>query len=899
MEIGRLEFYATKRDKRGKYFGKVYAYSGGARHCGNRRLLFFHETCISSNSALREDGSLRDYRYETCHHGKSLYDKPVYVAFDIRHSSKNPDATATNVMLLEEADSATLPEITSIDSDDARTALITAFPKVFSLTSVGLDLLPSTYYDSHSQAFKTCWDKSDDDERRTFMSSLNSETLEQIMAYFIVVDRLESGSYTALRRTRQALAVRPDAALKHDVAAMLGPGLWVDEMLGLMSGGTDVRRAFLTSKSPDFRAFALTRLIKQEEGPLPEDVVDDVVDTARLSNGNLGLGCMRAALERYPGIALRDDIAAMLRPVLWVDGMLGLISYEAEGRHIFLARTPRDFQIHALTKLIEQGEGHLPDDVVDDVLEAVQLSSGGGTGLQCLRAALARDPGIALRHDIAAMLGPDLWVDEMFELMRNPANQRFFFTSCNPDFKIVVANKLVDAGLPLDICVFKNFPLHILPKLMGRVNWSADNEVYAEAIEQWLSEACLSGAEVRELIVSVAMQMHDERTLLSPTMWEHLPTVMKIRLLIYWSNHYADLDDYTVRGGIVKLCVDAYKNSWEGYDPTLKAVMLFFSLPMARDAEKAFCHANDALLGEIVRQFNECDADSLRYFTLSEELQMLLQRCGMYTKQQLVRGFCDGREWKKDNGNSTVWCHRGVDRPRNGRRECTSIRSPINADNLRHAQNANIAYQFMADFLYNVSNAIGERMNVGSVLGDTDMDLVEYAYRISGFVNKMSSVLSHMVCRGCGARLGLRYQYPRRQLYYTDSLEDYRLELPSLSATVCSCPRADNGDVGHDVSVYINYCLNCHRVIDSRECAMKDQEGYYLCMYCGASKQYKAVTICPKCGNTNPSLLCYCIGSMSRERSYFERNQSLRSALVVCNAPSCNYDARDFRSSFD
>jgi ribosomal protein L40E len=469
----------------------------------------------------------------------------------------------------------------------------------------------------------------------------------------------------------------------------------------------------------------------------------------------------------------------------------------------------------------------------------------------------------------------------MLELMRDPAGQQLFFTSCNPEFRAFAADKLVDAGFPLDTCVFKSCPLHALPRLAGCVNWALDNEAYAEAIGQWLSEARLSGAEARELIVSVAMQMHDEGMLLSPTMWEHLPTVVRIRLLIYWSNHYANLDDYVVRGGIVKLCKDAYWNSWEGYDPTLKAAMLLFSLPLARDVEKAFCDANDALVGEMVRQFNECDAGSLRSFALSEELQALLQRCGMYTEQQLVRGFCDGRKWRKGDGKSSVWCHGGVDRPHGGRRECKSLRSPMNARGSRPEGGADAEHQFMADFLYNVSNAMGECMNVGSILGDTDMDLVEYAYRISSYVNKMSSVLPHMVCRGCGSRLALHYRYPREQLYNAGSPANRRLELPflspivrgpSTSATVCGCPRAGDGNAWHDASVYINYCLNCHRVIDSRECAMKDQEGYYLCMYCGASRLHEAATVCPRCGNNNPDLLGYYTGSMTRERSCFDRS---------------------------
>ena len=103
----------------------------------------------------------------------------------------------------------------------------------------------------------------------------------------------------------------------------------------------------------------------------------------------------------------------------------------------------------------------------------------------------------------------------------------------------------------------------------------------------------------------------------------------------------------------------------------------------------------------------------------------------------------------------------------------------------------------------------------------------------------------------------------------------------------------------HDSNIYIHYCLNCHRIIDSRECRIRDDEGYYLCMYCGASRVYAPGTVCPSCGNTNLRTLNYYTGSMRKELNYLSVKPHAGEILVVCKVRGCNYDARRFRSQFE
>lgn len=80
---------------------------------------------------------------------------------------------------------------------------------------------------------------------------------------------------------------------------------------------------------------------------------------------------------------------------------------------------------------------------------------------------------------------------------------------------------------------------------------------------------------------------------------------------------------------------------------------------------------------------------------------------------------------------------------------------------------------------------------------------------------------------------------------------------------------------------------------------MRDREGYYLCMYCGASKEYGPATACPSCGNTDPRTLSYYTGSLRDELNYLTVKPRSGEVLVGCKARGCKYDAREFSSAFE
>lgn len=251
-------------------------------------------------------------------------------------------------------------------------------------------------------------------------------------------------------------------------------------------------------------------------------LADDFVAAIRSSTGaGIATDCLRTVLAAQPRLALRDDISEMLAPALWVDELLDIVQDPAE-RRILLDRAQPAFQAYAIAKLSEAGAS-LDGDAALLFVAAIRECSDGGLITECLKQVLPRQPVLALMGHVAAMLTPDMWADELLELMRTPEEQVALLALSQQDFRVFAVQKLIEASVDLDIGILTLCPLRSCPALLEQVQWSIDDVSYAKAVGQWLEEACLCDGEGRKLVVSAAERMHATGDLMSPTMWAHLP----------------------------------------------------------------------------------------------------------------------------------------------------------------------------------------------------------------------------------------------------------------------------------------------------------------------------------------------------------------------------------------
>ena len=107
--------------------------------------------------------------------------------------------------------------------------------------------------------------------------------------------------------------------------------------------------------------------------------------------------------------------------------------------------------------------------------------------------------------------------------------------------------------------------------------------------------------------------------------------------------------------------------------------------------------------------------------------------------------------------------------------------------------------------------------------------------RLSGIANRVNEIRDRLKCRGCGSRLTYQLKYAKNPAKYM--------------TTVTEPCGTNSGDC--DGSVYINHCLGCQEIIDSRESPVH-REGMYVCIHCAtANNAQTAGRTCPKCGKDN------------------------------------------------
>lgn len=112
-----------------------------------------------------------------------------------------------------------------------------------------------------------------------------------------------------------------------------------------------------------------------------------------------------------------------------------------------------------------------------------------------------------------------------------------------------------------------------------------------------------------------------------------------------------------------------------------------------------------------------------------------------------------------------------------------------------------------------------------------------YINKINGSINRKQEILSHMFCSKCGRLMRPNYRFAKKPH-------------AAYSLTMFSCPNIEY-EVGHDEDIYLNHCYNseCHSVIDSRQSHKHPDNGWVICLNCGAHQNGDWGDLCPRCLN--------------------------------------------------
>lgn len=380
------------------------------------------------------------------------------------------------------------------------------------------------------------------------------------------------------------------------------------------------------------------------------------------------------------------------------------------------------------------------------------------------------------------------------------------------------------------------------------IDWLQKDEQNIRLITSFLQhiEADLHPMTAVSIVESLAAA-----DLLFSSWWNLLNESVQVRAIMYCSNFPESLLRW--KSDILRITQESEQNG----NALLHIMLTLLQIAYHRDEpfiqQQLFFEAHHGLLEYIAA----CYSASL---DVTHAIAVLLPKCFSYTSGK-ANYFCDAKPWTK---RETVYC---PDR----RSECDRFHSmnltwtPYRAASEKH--NNAMELQSIADFIQHLSIVQTESFNQmlkeemrpndnGEYVHD---DLAEYPYRIAAYVNRLIDMRPHMQCR-CGAWFRPNFTYAKKAS-------------ARLSATVFNCT-ADT-DAEHDRDVYLNYCLRCDAVIDSRESKLRDQKKYLLCMQCGGSYTFGKGGACPVCGNIDPNTLeglgknwvrCFICGYDSRNR---------------------------------
>ena len=364
--------------------------------------------------------------------------------------------------------------------------------------------------------------------------------------------------------------------------------------------------------------------------------------------------------------------------------------------------------------------------------------------------------------------------------------------------------------------------------ILGWIDWSDTTE---HNISKY--EALIRFIEADDqpcAAVKIAMSALENIETVTEKWWMLFSDSVKIRIIIYFSSFFDDHDLFEVFKRLYSYEV-LQKNL------LIKAVLTFILVYYSKTEDKKqqmFQKAHEILENFIVTSFNNG-------VYVSKGLDTLLDKCKACSSIDRVY-YCDAKPWANTDG---FYCSEGLGH-KCSRRKC-SYYNHLDYKETLFSKTKKYEDQHLQELILH----LGFTPNIEwikTLNNQQSENGFEYAFLIAGYVNRLVDMEPHMRCK-CGTHFIPNYNYTKKIT-------------PKISRTCFICPNSSNISSfvpsAHDPQVYLNYCKRCQRVIDSRECKIQDQNGYWLCMYCGGSDIYgddNGLYKCPNCGTTNMSYL--------------------------------------------
>ena len=131
-----------------------------------------------------------------------------------------------------------------------------------------------------------------------------------------------------------------------------------------------------------------------------------------------------------------------------------------------------------------------------------------------------------------------------------------------------------------------------------------------------------------------------------------------------------------------------------------------------------------------------------------------------------------------------------------------------------------------------------------------------YINKLASEFNWLFKIKNRLKCKECKEQMRFDFEFSKKGENFIDGAdEDTRGLFAAYMNTRAHCT---HGEKPHDIAVYLNHCIGCHSVIDSRYCNIFDG-AHYLCRRCGSGHPSNTVpgTICPYCGSNKMKYVGY------------------------------------------